>query len=152
MEPWVFYMCNVSCVSHKKTEGGGGLFCHMNQSCWKLYEMDISSPRFFLSLAVGGGGVSARSPMRCSMMHEIQFGKVTSHHKMQFGKVMLHHTMHEIWFSKVTSKLHHVTRCEPSISPKGGGGAFRPICVKLRFCLLNTVVYRIHNERLTSIV
>ena len=25
----------------------------------------------------------------------------------------------------------------------GGGGAFRPICSKLRFCLLNTIVFRI---------
>ena len=43
-------------------------------------------------------------------------------------------------------KLHHVPRYEQSISPKGrncgGGGCFRPICIKLRFCQLNTVVFR----------
>ena len=32
---------------------GGGLFCQLNQSCWKLHEMDRSSHRFF---SFGGGG------------------------------------------------------------------------------------------------
>ena len=115
---WQSYVTShgLSQVSHQKAEIGWGLFCHLNQSCWKLHEMDRSRLRtfflfchlggggcwlsaswtkvtgncmewidpvseFFPSFtAGGGGGFSARFPMRCSMMHEIWFGKVTSHY------------------------------------------------------------------------
>ena len=33
----------------------GGLFCQLNQSCWKLHEMDRSSLIIFPCLAAGGG-------------------------------------------------------------------------------------------------
>ena len=36
--------------------GGGGLFCHKNQSCWKLPEMDRSGVKNFPHGGGGGGG------------------------------------------------------------------------------------------------
>ena len=80
--PWVFHMCNMSWISHEKAKKRGwGLLCHLNQSYWKLYEMDKSNLKNFLF--VFWGGPSIRSLMRCSWMHEIRFGKVTSHDIMQ---------------------------------------------------------------------
>ena len=37
----------------------GGLFCHKNQSCWKLPEMDRSDVKKFSLILEGGGGFSA---------------------------------------------------------------------------------------------
>ena len=62
--------------------GGGGLFCQLNQSCWKLHEIDWSSLWIF-SLFGHLVGFSARLSMWCSIMHEIWFSKVTSHDTMQ---------------------------------------------------------------------
>ena len=39
--------------------GGGGLFCHKNQSCSKLPEMDRSGVKKFISCWRGEGGFSA---------------------------------------------------------------------------------------------
>ena len=39
--------------------GRGGLFCHQNQSCLKLPEMDISGVKIFSPHLGGGGGFSA---------------------------------------------------------------------------------------------
>ena len=40
--------------------GGGGLFCQLNQSFWKLHEMDRSRLRIFFLRVGGGGGFSAK--------------------------------------------------------------------------------------------
>ena len=45
-------MCNMIWLSHEKAEKRRGLFCQLNQSCWKLHKMDRSSLRIFSS---GGG-------------------------------------------------------------------------------------------------
>ena len=46
--------------SWTKRQGGGGLFCHKNQSCSKLPETDKSEvKKFSLILGGGGGGFSA---------------------------------------------------------------------------------------------
>ena len=42
---------------------GGGLFCHLNESCWKLHEMDRSSLKkisLFLGEGEGGEGGGGR--------------------------------------------------------------------------------------------
>ena len=52
--------------------------------------------------------------------------------------------MHEISVREVTScaaiRVEYLTKRQKWGG--GGGGAFRPICIKLRFCQLNTVVFR----------
>ena len=65
--------------------GGGGLFCQVTvhdmfndvwNTIWQSYAMSHDMG--------GGGGFSAKSLfMACSMMHEIQFGKVMSCHMIQ---------------------------------------------------------------------
>ena len=69
-----------SSVKNFSSSWGGGFSASQNQSCWKLPEMDKSSQKFSFIL---GGGFSASCPMGCSMMHEIWFGKVTSHLTIQ---------------------------------------------------------------------
>ena len=50
----------IDLVSKKISLGGGGrLFCHKNQSCLKLPEMDRSSVKNFSLILGGGGGFSA---------------------------------------------------------------------------------------------
>ena len=48
-------MCDMSQVSHEKVEKGAGigLFCHQNQSCLKLPEMDRSGVK---KISLMGGG------------------------------------------------------------------------------------------------
>ena len=43
-------------LSSLKNFPGGGLFWQLNQSCWKLHEMDRSSLKFFPSSVTWGGG------------------------------------------------------------------------------------------------
>ena len=55
-------MGDMSWVSHEKAEKGG-LFCHLNESCWKLHEMDRSSLKtisLFLGEGEGGEGGEER--------------------------------------------------------------------------------------------
>ena len=47
--------------SHEKAERRG-LFCHLNQSCWKLYEMNRCSLNFFPSLVAGRGAFLPAEP------------------------------------------------------------------------------------------
>ena len=58
--------------------GGGGLFCQLNQSCWKLCEMDRSSLRIFPCLAMGkgrgGGGFSAQCSGIIIFSMELYYG------------------------------------------------------------------------------
>ena len=59
--------------------GGWGLFCHQNQSCSKLPEMDRSGVKKIFPHPRGGGGFSAKSQqIRGSMMREILVCEVTS--------------------------------------------------------------------------
>ena len=77
----------------------GGLFCHKNQSCSKLPEMDESEVKK-ISLILGGG-------LFCQLVNNVIFN--------------------DAWnISPV--KLHHVLQHELSISPKGRkeGGTFLP--------------------------
>ena len=66
----------------------------------------------------GGGGFSVRSEMRCSLVHKM---------------CLLMYENRSEGISVVWSDQD---------SNLGGGEPFRPICSKLRFCLLNTIVFR----------
>ena len=46
-------------LSSRVVMWGGGLFCHKNQSCSKLPEMDRSSVKKVSLILGGGGGFSA---------------------------------------------------------------------------------------------
>ena len=50
--------------------GVGGLFYQLNQSCWKLHEMDRSSLNFFPFVLGGGGGICQLN-QSCWNLHEM---------------------------------------------------------------------------------
>ena len=78
------------------------------------------SNEMLTSYRVGEGGregvFSARCLMGCSIMCEIWFGKVISYPMIQ---------------------AKHLAKRQKRV----GGGAFRPICSRVRFCQLNTIVF-----------
>ena len=113
----------------------------------------IDSVSEFPSLAMGGGAFLPTEPN----LQEIAWNRFSLRIVSLFGcwrwlfcqvpNVMFNDAWNTVWQMYIT--WHNTSWVSHQMAEKGGGGV-RPICIKLRFCLLNTVVFRRNNKRLIN--
>ena len=104
----------------QKRQKRGELFFQLNQSCWKLHEMDRFSLKSFPSLAARR--LFCQLKQSCWKLHEMdRFGLKIFPYLATWAGAFLPGPRWDVqWCMKYgLAKLHHMTWCELSISPKG---------------------------------
>ena len=137
--------------------GGRGLFCQLNQSCWKLHEIDRSSLRFSPAWLWGGGFYASWAKVAGICMKCINpISELFSLFGHLRGGVLFCQVpddmFNDAWSMVQQSYImwHDTSQVSHQKAEKRRGRAFRPIWIKLRFRPLINIGLSI-NKRPTTI-